>query len=76
MRGFFLVVGMLALGCSGEAGDEPQGETGAAETAGTWCCEVKASDGNLRFARNCGLSEEDAISWMRDPLEICWDDSL
>ncbi len=59
------------LGCSGEADEKPEEQTGA-----TWCCEVKASDGNTRFSRNCGLTEEDAVSWMRDPLEVCWNDAL
>jgi hypothetical protein len=65
-----LVVSAL-VGCTGFA----DGDDRAPETDATWCCEVKASDGNTRFSRFCGITEEDAISWMRDPLEVCWDDA-
>jgi hypothetical protein len=74
MRGMLIAAGLClcVCACGGEgAGDEA--ETGAADPAATWCCEVKAADGNARFSRSCGLTEDEAISWMRNPDEVCFE---
>ncbi len=69
MRQLCIAVALLLAACGGEAG---QGATGLTEEA-TWCCEVRAADGNERFSRFCGLTEEDAVSWMRNPDEVCFE---
>lgn len=69
MRNLWVVL-LVVVGCGGEAPDV--GES----PSDTWCCEVVAVDGNDRFSRFCGLTEEEAVSWMRNPDEVCWDDAL
>lgn len=69
MRQLCTAVALLLTACGGEAG---QDATEAPDEA-TWCCEVKAAEGNARFSRFCGLTETDAISWMRNPDEVCFD---
>ncbi len=74
MRGIHctIVVLLFAAACSAEA----EGPAEKPAPGETWCCEVKAGNGNTRFSRSCGLTEEEAVSWMRDPQEVCWDDAL
>jgi hypothetical protein len=83
---FLFLAPLLLLACaSGRAidpdlPDQSEPDAGAPEAAAeqglTWCCEVRAADGNARFSRFCGISEADAVSWMRNPDEVCWDDAL
>lgn len=69
MRQLCIAVALLLAGCGAEAGQED----GEVADEATWCCEVKAAGGNERFSRFCGLTETDAISWMRNPDEVCFD---
>lgn len=59
--------------------DQSETDAGSPEASAereTWCCEVRAADGNARFSRFCGISEAEAISWMRNSDEVCWNDAL
>jgi hypothetical protein len=73
VKAWLIAVGLCFCACGGEAGDET--ESGSTESAATWCCETQSSDGTARFSRFCGITEAEALDWMRNPDEVCWDDA-